>query len=85
MDFLKAEIARKKRQMESTSLIAPDKKYFKRGDLAAQQEQEYLEKHKPKTKENDEDQKAAISLKGTVPCTVYIKFKYRGHRLIRPN
>jgi len=46
MDFLKAEIARKKKQMEDSKVMAPDKKYFKRGDLAAKQEEEYWKKHK---------------------------------------
>ena len=54
MDFLKAEIARKKRQIESSEvLLGPDKKYFKRGDLAAKQEQEYLQKHETKKAESD--------------------------------
>ena len=44
MDFLKAEIARKKRLIEEKNLMQPEKKYFKRGDLAALQEQEYHEK-----------------------------------------
>lgn len=48
MDFLKAEIARKKRLMEDKKLVGPDKKYFKRGDLMAQERQEYLDKHQPK-------------------------------------
>ena len=46
MDFLKAEIERKKRQMEEKGVMAgPNKKYFKRGDLAEKQRQEYLAKH----------------------------------------
>ena len=48
MDFLKAEIARKKRQMEEKNLVGPDKKYFKRADLMAKEKQEYLDKHQPK-------------------------------------
>jgi len=48
MDFLKAEIERKKRQIAEKNVMAPDKKYFKRGDLAAVQEKEYLEKYGPK-------------------------------------
>ena len=48
MDFLKAEIARKKRQVEEKNLIGPDKKYFKRGDLMAKEKEEYLAKHQPK-------------------------------------
>lgn len=47
MDILKAELERKKRQLQSNSdIMAPNKKYFKRGDLAAKQEEEYWKKHK---------------------------------------
>merc|ERR1712227_593497 len=46
MDFLKAEIERKKKQMKESNILAPNKKYFKRGDLAAKQEEEYWTKHK---------------------------------------
>ena len=53
MDFLKAEIARKKRQIAESQVMPddPNKKYFKRGDLLAHQEKVYLEKHKPKEKD----------------------------------
>ncbi|CAB4057048.1 PRPF18 [Lepeophtheirus salmonis] len=44
MDFLKAEIERKKRQV-SDVLVGPDKKYFKRGDLRAKETKEYMEKY----------------------------------------
>ena len=37
MDFLKAEIARKKRQLEEDKLVGKDKKYFKRADLHAKE------------------------------------------------
>lgn len=46
MDILKAEIERKKRQLDKNKdLLAPNKKYFKRGDLSARQEEEYWAKH----------------------------------------
>lgn len=44
MDFLKAEIERKKRQISEKNVMQPEKKYFKRGDLVAVQEKEYLAK-----------------------------------------
>ena len=48
MDFLKAEIERKKRQMAERNVMAgPSKKYFKRSDLAEREREEYLAKHKP--------------------------------------
>ncbi|XP_074644963.1 pre-mRNA-splicing factor 18-like [Tubulanus polymorphus] len=46
MDILKAEIERKRKQIQSTNVLAPEKKYFKRGDLAAKQTEEYLKKHR---------------------------------------
>ena len=45
MDFLKAEIERKRKQIQEKNVLQPDKKYFKRGDLAAVQEAEYLAKY----------------------------------------
>jgi pre-mRNA-splicing factor 18 len=52
MDFLKAEIERKKRQMEQRGVMAgPNKKYFKRGDLAEKQREEYIAKHAPNIEE----------------------------------
>ena len=49
MDIIKAEIERKKRQMQEKGVMAgPNKKYFKRGDLAEKQREEYLAKHASK-------------------------------------
>ena len=48
MDFLKAEIERKRKQIQEKNVLQRDKKYFKRGDLAAVQEAEYLAKYGPK-------------------------------------
>ncbi|KAI0237070.1 Pre-mRNA-splicing factor 18 [Lamellibrachia satsuma] len=66
MDLIKAEIERKKREIESSDVLAPSKKYFKRGDLAAKQTEEYWKKHKKhllinKAKEADNDDSAASS------------------------
>ncbi|XP_043229755.1 pre-mRNA-splicing factor 18-like [Amphibalanus amphitrite] len=44
MDILKAEIERKKRQLAEKNVLAPDKKYFKRGDLAARDAEEYRQR-----------------------------------------
>ena len=52
MDILKAEIERKKRQVEEKKVMAgPSKKYFKRSDLAAKEKEEYLSKYKIKVVE----------------------------------
>ena len=48
MDFLKAEIERKKRQLAEKNVVGPSKKYFKRGDLMEKEREEYFKKLKPK-------------------------------------
>ncbi len=59
MDFLKAEIARKRRQVqEKQVMVAPEKKYFRRGDLAAKEAEEYLNKHKVSTGAAAEEKEA---------------------------
>jgi len=58
MDFLKAEIERKKRQIEEANVLVPSKKFFKRGDLAAKYEEEYRKKEQVRIqKENDDEEK----------------------------
>merc|ERR1711860_209316 len=48
MDFLKAEIERKKRQLAEKNVVGPNKKYFKRGELMEKEREEYFKKLKPK-------------------------------------
>lgn len=45
MDILKAEIEKKKRLLDEAKVLQPAKKYFKRGELLAKQEEEYLKKY----------------------------------------
>lgn len=45
MDILKAEIERKKRQLAEKNVLVPNKKYFKRGDLAARDAEEYRQRY----------------------------------------
>ena len=64
MDFLKAEIERKKRQMQEKGVMAgPEKKYFKRGDLAQKQREEYHAKHAPKSDDIKQLQDAKLGNK----------------------
>ena len=44
MDILKAEIERKRKQLESRSLIQPQKKFFKREELIQKWDEEYHQK-----------------------------------------
>ncbi|GFR29204.1 pre-mRNA-splicing factor 18 [Trichonephila clavata] len=53
MDILKAEIERKKRSLEEKNLVGPNKKYFRRGELMKQQEEEYWQKHLAQKDENE--------------------------------
>lgn len=53
MDVLKAEIERKKRELAEKNLVNPKKKYFNRGELLKQQEEEYWNKHCPQKDEHE--------------------------------
>lgn len=53
MDFLLAEINRKSKQIEQNE-VTSNKKYFRRGDLAAKQAEEYKKKQEEKLKEKEE-------------------------------
>ncbi|XP_077981211.1 pre-mRNA-splicing factor 18-like [Glandiceps talaboti] len=55
MDFLKAEIARKKKQLAENKVTGDGKKFFKRGELIAKQEEEYWKKNS--TDKNDSPEK----------------------------
>ncbi|MGH0130319.1 UNVERIFIED_CONTAM: hypothetical protein FKN15_069122 [Acipenser sinensis] len=44
MDLLKAEIARKRKNLEEKELVGESKKYFKRSELARKEEAEYFER-----------------------------------------
>lgn len=59
MDLLRAEIARKKQQIEKTNVLQGGKKYFSKGDLSAKLEEEYWRKNKRLKKDNDDDVAAA--------------------------
>ena len=48
MNFLKAEMERKRKQLQEKQLVGPDKKYFKRGDLMEKEREEYLKRNLPK-------------------------------------
>ncbi|ODM93416.1 Pre-mRNA-splicing factor 18 [Orchesella cincta] len=45
MDILKKEIERKRKQLEDANLVGGEKKYFKRGELIAKNEEDYLKRH----------------------------------------
>ncbi|KAK4883586.1 hypothetical protein RN001_006905 [Aquatica leii] len=45
MDILKAEIAKKRKQLQDSQLVDSNKKYFKRADLVAKEVEEYRTKY----------------------------------------
>ncbi|GBP08084.1 Pre-mRNA-splicing factor 18 [Eumeta japonica] len=72
MDILKAEIARKRKLLEEKKILDPAKKYFKRGELLAKEQEEYLQKYGPLAKSqlerentNDKPEKEKQDIKET--------------------
>ncbi|CAH0723665.1 unnamed protein product, partial [Brenthis ino] len=57
MDILKAEIARKRKLLEEQNILNSSKKYFKRGELLAKEQEEYFKKYGPSNKETEESKK----------------------------
>ncbi|OWR41432.1 pre-mRNA-splicing factor 18 like protein [Danaus plexippus plexippus] len=55
MDILRAEIAKKRKQLEEKDILRPAKKYFKRSELLAKEHEEYLKKYCPSITNNEED------------------------------
>lgn len=56
---LKAEIERKRKNVESMNVLQPEKKFFRRGDLEAKHEEAYWKNYYAKT--NDQSSEAASS------------------------
>ncbi|XP_012692828.1 pre-mRNA-splicing factor 18 isoform X2 [Clupea harengus] len=61
MDFLKAEIARKRKLMEEKDLMDDNKKYFKRSDLARKEEEDYYKRCGYKVEPKAPEAKASSS------------------------
>eukprot|EP00062_Callorhinchus_milii_P024841 gi/632985181/ref/XP_007909535.1/ PREDICTED: pre-mRNA-splicing factor 18 [Callorhinchus milii] len=62
MDILKAEIAKKRKQLEEKELIGESKKYFKRSELAKKEEEAYMERCGYKVHSNtSEEEKPSAS------------------------
>ncbi|XP_053605294.1 pre-mRNA-splicing factor 18 [Plodia interpunctella] len=62
MDILKAEIAKKRKLLEEKNIIDPNKsrKYFKRGDLLAKEQEEYFQKFGPRNTEAEDENDTEI-------------------------
>ncbi|XP_062860925.1 pre-mRNA-splicing factor 18 isoform X1 [Trichomycterus rosablanca] len=59
MDFLKAEIARKRKFLEEKQLVDDKKKFFKRDELARMEKDEYYRRCGYKLEKNKEDEEQA--------------------------
>lgn len=85
MDVLKAEILKKRKQLEDSQLVNANKKYFRRGDLLAKEAEVYLLKH-PAIKEqvesisksNEEEDRNENSDKTLARPEVIIRLRDRG-------
>ncbi|XP_073508471.1 pre-mRNA-splicing factor 18 isoform X1 [Phyllobates terribilis] len=61
MDILKAEIARKRKQLEEKALVGESKKYFKRSELAEKEREAYFERCGYKVQNQEEEEKPSTS------------------------
>ncbi|XP_040269091.1 pre-mRNA-splicing factor 18 isoform X2 [Bufo bufo] len=61
MDILKAEIARKRKQLEEKELVGESKKYFKRSELAEKEREAYFERCGFQVQNTDEEEKPSTS------------------------
>lgn len=61
MDILRAEIARKRKQLEEKELVGESKKYFKRSELAEKEREAYFERCGYKVQNEDEAEKPSTS------------------------
>ncbi|KAF7246584.1 Pre-mRNA-splicing factor 18 [Varanus komodoensis] len=61
MDILKAEIARKRKLLEEKELLAENKKYFKRSELAKKEEEAYFQRCGYKIQQEEEEEEKAIT------------------------
>ncbi|XP_056429335.1 pre-mRNA-splicing factor 18 isoform X2 [Hyla sarda] len=61
MDILKAEIARKRKQLEEKELVGENKKYFKRSELAEKEREAYFERCGYKVQNQDEEEEPTTS------------------------
>ncbi|KAI1294871.1 Pre-mRNA-splicing factor 18 [Halotydeus destructor] len=62
MDFLKAEIARKRKLLQEQSIVGPEKKFFKRSELIKKEEDDYWDRQRVlKGKHQDDEDEATSS------------------------
>ncbi|XP_045535483.1 pre-mRNA-splicing factor 18 [Papilio machaon] len=92
MDILKAEIAKKRKLLEEKNILNPTKKYFKRGELLAKEQEEYFKKYGLKPEEpqseskedeekvNKQENESKQTESATLPRTEVVKrLRERGH------
>ncbi|KAJ8918938.1 hypothetical protein NQ315_016840 [Exocentrus adspersus] len=62
MDVLKAEIAKKRKQLEEKELLGSEKKFFKRGELIAKEQEEYRKKYRSNNEETDKTSSVTLAV-----------------------
>jgi len=72
---LKAEIERKRKNVESMNVLLPDKKCFRRGDLEAKHEEAYWKNYYSKS--DDNTNKASSSTDDTNEKTTAVNEKFQ--------
>lgn len=61
LSAIKAEIERKRKNVESKNVLLPDKKCFRRGDLESKHEEEYWSKYYAKSDNNNANPTVALT------------------------
>ncbi|CAF0825903.1 unnamed protein product [Rotaria sp. Silwood1] len=74
LESLKAEIERKRKNVESMNVLLPEKKFFRRGDLEAKHDEEYWKKYYSKS---DNSNKASTSTEDTNEKTTIPNEKFQ--------
>jgi pre-mRNA-splicing factor 18 len=72
---IKAEIDRKRKNVESMNVLLPEKKFFRRGDLEAKHEEAYWKNYYAKS--DDNSSKASSSIDETNEKTTAINEKFQ--------
>jgi pre-mRNA-splicing factor 18 len=72
---LKAEIERKRKNVESMNVLLPEKKFFRRGDLEAKHEEAYWKNYYSKS--NDNSSKTSSSTNDTDEKTTTLNEKFQ--------
>ncbi|KAH8031885.1 hypothetical protein HPB51_021074 [Rhipicephalus microplus] len=77
MDVLKAEIERKRKELENRQLVGPQRKFFKREELIKQTTEEYEQRRRAKHQDEDDDESSSL-----LSVTSLLKKKQEDERVL---